>query len=269
MKRHDRDEEESLPTGSEAAKAILEDNKLSHVKVETTDLGDHYDPDARAVRLTHDKFDRRSLTAVVTAAHEASHAVQDAEGYVPFVWRRHLGKISRVTGEVGTVILLTAPIAAFVTRTPLPPRFIAYTAMAILGTGGVAQVAALPAELDASFRRALPLLKDRYLGPEQLRDAKSMLFACSLTYVGAVLAALVHVYPWLPRRTIPLFRVSAFQTPARVAAAVADGPIYRSSARAPSDTERDAGLAGVMLEVAAKNIQDGWRRLAGAAKRVL
>lgn len=263
MKHHNREEEDALPSGSELARAMLNEHEIWDVTVEATDLGDHYDPETKSVRLTHDKIDRRSLTAVVTAAHEVSHAVQDAEGYVPFVWRRRLGKISRVTGEIGAVILLSAPIAALVTRTPLPPRFIAYTAMAILGTGGVAQIAALPAEWDASFRRALPSLEDRYLGVEELRDAKRMLFACSLTYVGAVLAALVHVYPWLPRRPVPFFGLSIDTTPSTPAGAVSGEREYGSAANL-----EELGLGKVMLEVAGETLGGGWRRLARAASRI-
>ena len=55
--------------------------KLSHVKVEETKLGDHYDPDAKAVRLLPQHMNGRSLSAVVIAAHEAGHAMQDATGY--------------------------------------------------------------------------------------------------------------------------------------------------------------------------------------------
>ena len=37
-------------TGGEFARHILDEMKLGHVKVEETDAGDHYDPEAKAIR---------------------------------------------------------------------------------------------------------------------------------------------------------------------------------------------------------------------------
>jgi uncharacterized protein len=57
--------------------------KLAAVKVEETELGDHYYPLAKSVRLTAGNFHGRSLTAIVVAAHEVGHAMQDTTGYRP------------------------------------------------------------------------------------------------------------------------------------------------------------------------------------------
>ncbi len=53
---------------------------LPDLRVERTETGDHYDPAERVVRLTADKFDGRSLTAITVAAHEVGHALQDRDG---------------------------------------------------------------------------------------------------------------------------------------------------------------------------------------------
>ena len=65
-------------TGGEFARHILDEMKLGHVKVEETDAGDHYDPEAKVIRLLPKHLNGRSLAAVVIAAHEAGHAMQDA-----------------------------------------------------------------------------------------------------------------------------------------------------------------------------------------------
>ena len=49
--RHRRERADFPGTGGEFARHILDEMKLCHVKVEETKLGDHYDPDAKAVRL--------------------------------------------------------------------------------------------------------------------------------------------------------------------------------------------------------------------------
>ena len=81
--RHGAERADFPGTGGEFARHILDEMKLDHVKVEETKLGDHYDPDAKAVRLSPQHLNGRSLSAVVIAAHEAGHAMQDAIGYPP------------------------------------------------------------------------------------------------------------------------------------------------------------------------------------------
>jgi Zn-dependent membrane protease YugP len=168
--------------------------------VEVTDLGDHYDPRDKAVRLSRDKLEGKTLTAVTTAAHEVAHALQDASAYGPFVWRARLAKVAQVTGEVGFTLLLAAPVASLASRQPIPPALLGSTVFAMLGTGMAAQLAALPTELDASFARALPMLRDEYISATQVKDARKILIACSLTYITSSLVAVLNIWPWLGRR---------------------------------------------------------------------
>ena len=167
------------------------------MKVERTDIGDHYDPKTKAVRLTRDKFDRKTLTAMTTAAHEVAHAIQDASNYGPFIWRMRLVKLAQAAGQAGTVIIMAVPAAAVFTRHQVPPLLIGSAILAMLGTGIAAQVAALPTELDASFGRAMPMLRDGYISDEQSKNAKEILVASSLTYVVASLLAVLNIWPWL------------------------------------------------------------------------
>ena len=108
-------------TAGELARQLLDRQQLHSVQVETTDMGDHYDHHSKAVRLNRDKIDRKTLTAATTAAHEVAHALQDASGYGPFVWRTRLVMVAQVAVEVGSVMLLAVPVTALVTRKPVPP----------------------------------------------------------------------------------------------------------------------------------------------------
>ncbi|MEN8167644.1 MAG: zinc metallopeptidase [Pseudomonadota bacterium] len=214
LKQHNQKDEDLPGTAAELARQWLDQNQLQHVPVEITDVGDHYDPEDRAVRLTRDKFNRKSLTAVTTAAHEVSHALQDAVDYPPFVWRYRLAKLAMITGQIGTLVLLTVPAAALFTQRSLPPALIGSTLFAILGSGMATQLAALSSELDASFNRALPLLQDGDINGQQIRDAKRILVACSLTYVAASLLSVIHIWPWIgPARVFstPLVSSLAYQ----------------------------------------------------------
>ena len=201
LKQYNRKEEDLPGTAAQLARELLDRQGLQDVAVERTDLGDHYDPRTRVVRLSRDKFERKSLTALTTAAHEVSHASQHATGYRPFVWRGRLAKLAQVTGEAGFAVLLAVPITALATRKPLPPTLVGSAAVAMLGTGMAAQLAAVPTELDASFSRALPMLQDAYVDDDQVADVKKILVACSLTYIASSLVAVLHIWPWLGRGT--------------------------------------------------------------------
>ena len=199
LKKHSHDDDTLSTTGGDLARELLDRNQLPMVKVEPTDIGDHYDPAAKAVRLTRDKFECKSLTAVTTAAHEVSHALQDASGYIPFIWRSRLVKVAQITGNIGSIVLVAVPATALLTRHTLPPVIVGVAVFSMLGTGLAVQVAAVPTELDASFGRALPMLRDGYISGKQEKDAKKILFVCSLTYVASSLVAFLNFWPWLGR----------------------------------------------------------------------
>ncbi|MDJ0807305.1 MAG: zinc metallopeptidase [Gammaproteobacteria bacterium] len=202
MKQHDHEDEAEFASAAELARGWLDAHHLQLVKVEATDLGDHYDPQAKAVRLARDRFDRKSLTAVTTAAHEVSHALQDAADYGPFVLRKRLAALAQVAGQVGTVILLSVPVAGLFSRRPISPVLIGSTLFIMLGSGLALQLAALQTELDASFKRALPMLQEGTVDTAQIRDAKKILIACSLTYVASSILSVMNFWPWLGTRLV-------------------------------------------------------------------
>ncbi len=199
LRQHNRKEEDSFDrTGGEVARELLDRHRLSGVRVEYTDVNDHYDPYVRAVRLTRDKIDRRSLTAITSAAHEVGHALQHASEYPPFLLRTRLASLARVAGKAGSAMLMAAPIAALLSRNPVPPTIIGMSAVAMIGSGVLANVAALPSELDASFGKALPLLREENLNREQEKAARKILSACTFTYLASSLAGILAIWRWFP-----------------------------------------------------------------------
>lgn len=88
-------------TGAELARHLLDRLDMKHIKVEMTEQGDHYDPEAKAVRLTPDKFNGKSLTAVTVAAHEVGHAIQDHTDYQPFAERTRLVRVAQGAEKLG------------------------------------------------------------------------------------------------------------------------------------------------------------------------
>jgi Zn-dependent membrane protease YugP len=196
--RHSRSRPDLAGTGGEFARHLLDGMKLHHVKVEATDLGDHYDPDAKAVRLLPQHLKGRSLTALVIAAHETGHAMQDATGYRPLKERTRLAKQAIRIEKVGAVVMLAAPIVMVLARAPHLLLIQALAGVLILGLSIVMHAYTLPVEYDASFRRALPLLEaGRYIPERDMPAARQILRAAAFTYVAAAAMSLLDVARWI------------------------------------------------------------------------
>jgi Zn-dependent membrane protease YugP len=194
--RHSRDD---FPgTGCELARHLLDRHNLQHVKVETTEVGDHYDPLSKVVRLTQDNFSGKSLTAATVAAHEVGHALQDQAGYQPLIERTRLVRVAQGAEKVGSFVMLGIPIVAGITRTPAAGLFVLFAGIATMGIGTLIHFLTLPVEWDASFNRALPVLeKGGYLSREDLYGARRILKAAAFTYVAASLASLLNLWRWI------------------------------------------------------------------------
>ncbi len=198
LARHHRRDEPNFPgTGGELARHLLDRFGLQEVKVETTETGDHYDPSARCVRLTEDKYHGRSLTSITVAAHECGHALQHARGEPLFALRSRLAGSAIWASRIGALLLYAAPLLTLIHRAPPVTVIQMLGAFLIMGFAILIQLVTLPVELDASFNKALPLLESGYLDERQKRPARRILRAAAFTYVAAAMASLINVWRWL------------------------------------------------------------------------
>ena len=101
LTRHGAARSDFPGSGGEFARHLLDRAGLNAVHVEQTSRGDHYDPIGKAVRLLPEHFTGRSLTAVVIAAHEVGHALQDAQGMPLFRTRTQIAKTVGIIDLVG------------------------------------------------------------------------------------------------------------------------------------------------------------------------
>ena len=185
-------------TGAQLARHLLDKHGLQSVNVEATDQGDHYDPEAKVVRLTEDKFSGHSLTAITVAAHEVGHALQDHDGYAPLHIRTRLVKATRGIEKIGAGVLMVSPFLGIVTRAPAIGLLTFAAGMLTLGTAAVVHFITLPTEFNASFARALPLLDEhRVLKQVDRPHARKLLTAAALTYVSASLMSLLNIARWI------------------------------------------------------------------------
>ena len=197
MSRYSEPADRYPGSGAELARHLLDQYDMHSVKVEETDEGDHYDPNDKVVRLTADKFAGRSLTAITVAAHEVGHALQDKTGYKPLRYRSHLVKATQKFEKLGAVILMLSPFMGAITRAPGLGLLMFLGGMMTLGTSTLVHLVTLPTELDASFKRALPMLQDSdILHKTDRRHARRLLKAAAFTYVSASLMSLLNIARW-------------------------------------------------------------------------
>jgi len=196
LERHGRDEYFS-GTGIDLARILVRDLNLTDVRVETTELGDHYDPRDKVVRLNPVSSGKRSLTAVVVAAHEVGHALQDQSGDGLLRFRTSLVMFGVWAERIGAAAIMIAPLLGAALQVPLIGRMLLVAAVLVLGIPVLIHLVTLPVELDASFNRALPLLRTgKYIPQEDERAARKILTACALTYLAQALASMFNILRW-------------------------------------------------------------------------
>ena len=70
MKKHGKPLQDLPGTGGELAQHLLKRFELEGYIVEQADkMGDHFDPEAKAVRLSEANYTGKSLTAIAVATH--------------------------------------------------------------------------------------------------------------------------------------------------------------------------------------------------------
>ena len=198
LNRHNRKTEENFPgTGGEFARHLLDRYQLTEIKVEATDAGDHYDPINYCVRLSRDKFEGKTMTAITVAAHECGHALQHAAAEPMFLWRTRLAYSAVWAQRFGSFLLFAAPVLVLLFRIPSVAIINISGAFLMIGFAVVVQLLTLPVEIDASFNKAMPILKSGYLTQKQVPAARSILRAAAWTYVAGSLASLLNFWRWL------------------------------------------------------------------------
>jgi uncharacterized protein len=187
-------------TGAEVAQIILEKMGVNDVRVEPVagQLSDHYDPSARAVRLSEGVYGSSSLSAAAIAAHECGHVLQDVQGYKPMNLRAALVPAANIGGQFGPLLVMFGvglAGAGMVFGNALLNIGIIVFAAAVLF-----HIVTLPVEFDAS-RRALNIINDLgILQGEENQAAKKVLSAAAWTYVATTISAVLQLMQLLSMR---------------------------------------------------------------------
>lgn len=191
--KHAGERPEFPGTGGELARHLLDDAGLQDVKIELAPpMGDHYSPDERVVRLSEANLAGKSVTAVAVAAHEVAHAVQHRDGYGPLLWRQKWVRRIVPLQQIGMGLLMFTPVVFALVKSPAVMIAEVALAFAIMASGVVVHLSTLPTELDASFKKALPVLQN-YLPPEDMKGARAVLRAAAFTYVASALMSMINM----------------------------------------------------------------------------
>ena len=174
-------------TGADAARAILDRNGLSYIRIEhiNGELTDHYDPGANLIRLADSVYNNDSVAAVGVAAHEAGHAVQYAEGYGPIKVRSAIIPITQFGSNLSTPLVILGII--FSSNVLITAGILLFCTVVLF------QAITLPVEFNASGRALKVLREEHFLDDDEMKGAKSVLTAAALTYVAAMFSALASL----------------------------------------------------------------------------
>jgi uncharacterized protein len=179
-------------TGAEAAERLIQSAGLINVRVEGIqgNLTDHYDPRSKILRLSSGVYSQSSVAALAIAAHELGHAVQDKEAYFPLRLRAALVPAVNIGSYLGWILLM---IGFFLQMTG-----IAWLGVIVFSLGVLFALATLPVELNASSR-ARRLLSDSGLiqTEEEMKGVSNVLNAAALTYVAALITAILQMFYWV------------------------------------------------------------------------
>lgn len=184
-------------TGGELARHLLDRNDMKDVAVEVTEEGDHYDPISRTVRLSPNNYNDNSLTAVAVSAHEVGHAIQHHNNEAKLALRSRLVGLAQKSEKLGSAIMIVMPFVMIITRSPIAGLIFTLAGLASMAGATLVHLITLPVEWDASFGKALPILKSGYIHEEDIAAIEKILKAAALTYVAASLASLLNVWRWI------------------------------------------------------------------------
>ena len=178
--------------GIEFGNQLIKELELKDVCLEKTLIGDHYDLDQRKVKVGEDRLRKKSLTSISIICHEIGHAIQHAENYTQLITRTKLVKntlwINKITFAV---IYIGLPIIFATGYLPLIKVCILLILLSLF-IGVVIHLVTLEVELDASFNKAMPIIKKKI--PAVYHDScRSILRAAAFTYVVGVFKNLISL----------------------------------------------------------------------------
>ena len=180
-------------TGKELGYKILQEQNISNVLIKSIKQMDHYNPIEKKIHIGEDKINKKSITSIAVTVHEIGHAIQDKENYKPLKLRQSLMEKTLMFQRLGSFLLIIGLPSIFtLTKSPFITLIAAIIIMGCLSTNVLIHLITLPVEFDASFKRALPILK-KYVPSENLKQCRSVLRAAAFTYLAQSIVSIFRL----------------------------------------------------------------------------
>lgn len=179
-------------TGAEAAQRLISAGGLYGVRIEGIqgNLTDHYDPREKVLRLSSGVYNSSSVAALAIAAHELGHAIQDKEGYFPLRLRAAMVPAVNIGSYLGWILIVLGIL--------IQATQIAWLGVLVFSLGALFALATLPVELNASARaRQLLVTSGIISGDDEQRGVNNVLNAAAMTYVAALITAVLQLLYWV------------------------------------------------------------------------
>ena len=176
-------------TGAQAAYQVLSANGVTGVRIEQVSghLSDHFDPRTNTIRLSESVYNSTSVAAVGVAAHEAGHAVQHAQGYMPNKIRSAIVPIANIGSKLSWILILIGFLL------PIQYNFVVTLGIIFFSLSVLFTLVTLPVEFNASNRALSTIQSTNLLYDDEYTGAKKTLSAAAMTYVAAAATAVAQL----------------------------------------------------------------------------
>ncbi|MGX8702470.1 zinc metallopeptidase [Caproiciproducens sp.] len=176
-------------TGAQAASSVAQFGGAPGVQVRRVsgNLTDHFDPRDNTISLSDQVYASTSIASLGVAAHEAGHAIQHAQGYLPNKIRAVLVPVTNFGSRLAVPLII---VGLFL---PVQYDFVVNLGIALYSFSVLFQLATLPVEFNASFRAIRALDEAGILYPDELEGAKKVLRAAAMTYLAASFTAIMSL----------------------------------------------------------------------------
>lgn len=182
-------------TALKVVRTVLDGACLENVKIKTISgrLTDHYDPRTNEVALSSQIANSDSIAALGIALHEVGHAIQYNKNYALAKVRTMVVKASSIVSQFLWPLVFFGIILNFAYVGGVIGQVFIWSGIGLFGVAVLINLVTLPVEYDAS-NRALKILKATgYLDEDELPGCKEVLRAAGLTYVAALLVAVLNL----------------------------------------------------------------------------
>lgn len=184
-------------TGAELAEKLSQDNNLGLIVRQCKGtLTDHYDPRDKSINISQSNFNNKSIASQAIVAHELGHALQDAEGYLPYKTRQIVVKVSNLVSRMLMPLLIVGILLQFLFFM-LAGSIIIYASVIIYAVAVIANLVTLPVEINASSRAKDMLVRIGCASEEEVKATDKVLNAAALTYVASLMVSLAYFLRFL------------------------------------------------------------------------